>query len=48
MESTVFYSLIPHKIYQFEAKSSEIKPCPLCLGNISKGSQLMTWKKKQD
>ena len=25
------------KIYQFKAKDSEIKPNPLCLGNISKG-----------
>ena len=24
------------KIYQFKAKDSEIKKCPLCLGNISK------------
>ena len=24
------------KVYQFKAKDSEIKPCPLCLGNISK------------
>ena len=26
------------KMYQFKAKNSEIKPYPLCLGNISKSS----------
>ena len=24
------------RVYQFKAKYSAIKPCPLCLGNISK------------
>ena len=33
------------KIYQFKAKDSEIEPCPLCLGNISKDSTVDTMKK---
>ena len=48
MQKTVFYSLMP-KIYQFKAKDSEIKPYPLCLGNISKGFTASNMeKKKQD
>ena len=35
MEATVFVSTT--KTYMFKAKSSEMKPYPLCLGNISKG-----------
>ena len=34
METIVFY-LLTVKIYQFRAKDSEIKPYPVCLGNIS-------------
>ena len=33
------------KIYQFKAKDSEIKPYPLCLGNISKDFSLDNMKK---
>ena len=46
MKVTVFYLLMPQKIYQFEGKSSEIKPQhPLCLGNISKGFTANNMKK---
>ena len=45
MQKTVFYSLMP-KIYQFKAKDSEIKPYPLCLGNISKGFTASNMEKK--
>ena len=31
---------------QFKAKDSEAKPCPLCLGNISKYLKLDNMKKK--
>ena len=34
------------KMYQFTAKVSEIKPCPLCLGNISKDFTLDNMKKR--
>ena len=34
MEATAFYLLMP-KMYQQKAKDSEIKACPLRLGNIS-------------
>ena len=33
------------KIYQFNAKDSEIKDFALCLGNTSKYLQLIIWKK---
>ena len=33
------------KIYQFKAKGSEIKPYPLCLGNISKDFTVDNLKK---
>ena len=33
------------KIYQFKAKNSERKYYALCLGNMSKDLQLITWKK---
>ena len=33
------------KMYQFKAKDSDIKPYPLCLGNISKGYTLGNMKK---
>ena len=36
MEATVFYLFYATKVYQFKVKDSEIKPYPLCLGNISK------------
>ena len=35
------------KIYQFKAKESEIKPYPLCLGNISKDFTVDNMKNKQ-
>ena len=34
------------KVYQFKAKDSEIKPHPLCLGNISKDFTINYLKKK--
>ena len=34
------------KIYQFNTKDSEIKPCPLCLYNISKDFALNNIKKE--
>ena len=33
------------KMYQFKAKDSEIKPYPLCLGNISKDFAIDNMKK---
>ena len=33
------------KMYQFKAKDSDIKKYPLCLGNISKDLQLISWIK---
>ena len=49
MEAIVFLFVNATKIYQFRAKDSEIKKCPLCLRNIS-GDFLATniKKKKQD
>ena len=44
MEAIVFY-LLTVKIYQFRAKDSEIKPYPVCLGNISKDFILDNMKK---
>ena len=32
-------------MYQFKAKDSEIKPFPLCLGNISNGFTIDSMKK---
>ena len=34
------------KIYQFKVKDSEIKKCPLCLGNISKEFTSINMKKE--
>ena len=34
------------KMYQFEANDSEIKPYPLCFGNISKDFTISNTKKK--
>ena len=34
MEATVFLFVNATKIYQFKGKYSQIKPYPLCLGNI--------------
>ena len=45
MEATV-YEKYYAKIYQFKAKNSEIKPHPLCLGNISKDFTANNMKKK--
>ena len=40
---------MPQKIYQFEGKSSEIKPPhPLCLGNVSEGFTANNKKKKTE
>ena len=36
----------PHKSYRFKAKNSEVKPYPLCLGNVSKDFTLHNMKKK--
>ena len=47
MKVTVFYLLMPQKIYHFEGKSSEIKPpYPLCLGNVSEGFTANNIKKQ--
>ena len=35
-ESNSFSFVNAEKMYRFKAKDSEIKPYPLCLGNISK------------
>ena len=40
--SNCFLSVNATKIYHFKAEDSEIKKYPLCLGNISKDSQLIT------
>ena len=32
-------------MYQSKAKDSDIRKYPLCLGNISKDLQLISWKK---
>ena len=32
-------------VYQFKGKESEIKPYPLCLGNISNNSTIINMKK---
>ena len=45
MEATVYEKQYA-KIYQFKAKNSEIKPHPLCLGNISKDFTANNMKKK--
>ena len=44
MEATV-YEKYYAKIYQFKAKNSEIKPHPLCLGNISNDFNANNMKK---
>ena len=36
MEVTVFLYVNDTKIYHFKWNNSELKPYPLCLGNISK------------
>ena len=33
-------------MYRIKAKDSEIKPYPLCLGNISNNLQSITWKNR--
>ena len=33
------------KVYQFKTKDFEIKQCAFCLGNISKNSVVITWKR---
>ena len=38
MEETVFYLLMPQKYINSKQKDPEIKPYPLCLGNISKNT----------
>ena len=37
MEAIVFLFVTATKIYQFNAKDSEIKKYPLCLGNALEG-----------
>ena len=44
MEVTVFLCVNSVKIYQFKAKYSEIKPYPMCLGNILKGFTVSNMK----
>ena len=44
-DSFLFVNAI--KIYQFKVKDSEIKPYPLCLGNISKDFTIDNMKKKK-
>ena len=46
MEATVFLFVNVAKIYQFKAKSSKVKPYPLCLGNISKDFTVNNVKKR--
>ena len=46
MEATVFVNAT--KIYQFKTKNSEIKPYPLCLGNISKDFTAYSMKKNNN
>ena len=48
MEVSVSYLLMLKNIYQLKSKDSEIKPYPLCLGNISKYFAIDNMKKKQD
>ena len=45
MEVTVFLYVNSVKIYQFIAKYSEIKPYPMCLGNILKGFTVNNMKR---
>ena len=47
MEPIVLFICQCSKMYKFKAKDTEIKPCPLCLGNISKGFTLNNMKKKK-
>ena len=46
MEATVFLFVNAVKMYQSKTKYSQIKPYPLCLGNISKDFTLKSLKKK--
>ena len=46
MEAIVFLFVNATKIYQFRAKDSEIKKCPLCLRNISGDFLAINIKKK--
>ena len=46
MEVSVSYLLMLKNIYQLKSKDSEIKPYPLCLGNISKYFAIDNMKKK--
>ena len=45
MEATVSYLFNATQIYQFKAKTSEIKDYLLCLGNISKDSTINNMEK---
>ena len=45
MEVTVFLYVNSVKIYQLIAKYSEIKPYPMCLGNILKGFTVNNMKR---
>ena len=43
--SNIFLFVNTVKMYQFKTKDSEIRPYPLCLGNISKEFTLENKKK---
>ena len=45
MEAIAFANTV--KLYQFKAKDLEIKPYPLCLGNISKDFTLDNIKEQE-
>ena len=45
MQIIVFLYSNVVNFYQFKAKDPEIKPCPLCLRNISKGFAVDNMKK---
>ena len=47
MEATVSYLFNATQIYQFKAKTSEIKDYLLCLGNISKDSTINNMEKNR-
>ena len=47
METTVFYLLMSQKVINSRQKKFQIKPYPLCLGNIWKDFAANKTKKKQ-
>ena len=46
MEAIFFLFVNAVKMYQFKTKDSEIRPCPQCLGNISKDFTHENMKKR--